>query len=48
VITAHLAEEHTMLGNIRRNASDPEKEPPAIPRTPKKHPTIRPALPPSP
>jgi hypothetical protein len=45
--TANLAKENTMLGNIRRNASDPEKQPPAIPRTPKKHRTIRLVLPPS-
>jgi hypothetical protein len=32
---ANLAQENTKLGNIRRNAPDPEKQPLAIPRTPK-------------
>jgi hypothetical protein len=39
---ASLVEENKKLGEVRGNAPDPEKQPPATPMTPKKDLTIRP------
>jgi len=41
---ASLVEENKKLGEVRGNAPDPEKQPPATPATPKKDLTIRPRL----
>jgi len=39
---ASLVEENKKLGEVRGNAPDPEKQPPAMPMTPKNDLTIRP------
>jgi hypothetical protein len=44
---ASLVKENNKLGEVRRNAPDPEKQPPVTPRTPVKDLTIRPAQPPA-
>jgi len=46
-VASHV-EENKQLVEVRRNAPDPEKQPLAIPMTPKKDLMIRPQLPPAP
>jgi len=41
-IVASLVEENKKMGEVRGDAPDPELQPPATPRTPTKHLTIRP------